>query len=60
MSIRPQLIDTLILHGAVRALEARGFSPEQITCLLMVEVTRLANASTEEARPTELTAQAVQ
>jgi hypothetical protein len=25
MSIRPQLIDTLILHGAVRALEARGF-----------------------------------
>ena len=42
------------------ALEARGFSPEQITCLLMVEVTRLANASTEEARPTELTAQTVQ
>ena len=26
MSIRPQLIDTLILHGAVRALEARVFS----------------------------------
>jgi len=51
MSIRPQLIDTLILHGAVRALEARGFSPEQITCLLMVEVTRLATRAPRRPGP---------
>ena len=41
-SASTNLIEALVLHGAISSLERKGFTRDQLTRLLLVEVVRLS------------------
>jgi hypothetical protein len=53
----PQLVDALLLHGAVCALEARGFTRPQLVRLLQVEIDRLSRPPAPRPAPRRIVRQ---